>query len=269
MKQALNQKLHSQRGASLLVALMFFLTCAMVAAVILGSATTNAQKLQQRREEQQVYYSVSSAAKLLRDTIDQLSYEGGETAVHYGCRDYYYDEKQYTLLGFEPQACADSAEMTEISAKRNGQTVAATDGDLLADLLKDGIQAVYQSRLELDKDSRLPFNGWSKSFTIDDQKCVVDVTVTIEKDYTLTFQLTPEEDQFSDDYGMTLICNGRSSTAQTTEVVTCTHTVTLQSLTVATGYSKEDLTFNGTRKTNTTTVSWEPGMIYKGANSND
>ena len=265
MKQALNTKLHSQRGASILVALMFFLVCAMVAAVILGSATTNAQKNQQRREEQQVYYSVSSAAKLLRDKVSRLSYEGGETAAHYGCNDYHCDENNYKLIDFQPAACTDTAQMTPIAAKSNGTD--AGDDDLLANLLKDGVQLVYQSGLELAKDSKQPFNGWSKSFTIDDGKYTVDVTVSIDKNYTLTFQLTPKDETFRDDYGMTLVCDGKSYSTQASETITCTHNVTLQSLT-ETEPTTTATTFEGTKKTTTTTVSWEPGMIYKGANSN-
>ena len=266
MKQALNTKLHSQRGASILVALMFFLVCAMVAAVILGSATTNAQKNQQRREEQQVYYSVSSAAKLLRDKVGQLSYVGGETAIHYGCQNFTYNDKAYQLEKFEPQAETDTAEVTPVAAKSNGTD--AADDDLLANLLKDGVQAVYQSQLTLVADSKQPFNGWSKSFTIDDKKCAVDVIVSIDKNYVLTFQLTPQDKTYSRDYGMTLVCDGKSYSTEASEKIYCTHKVTLQSL-YEEGLTTTDTTFEGTKKTTTTTVSWEPGMIYKGANSND
>ena len=44
MRRAISQKLHSQRGASLLLALLFLLLCSMVAASILMAAAANAGK---------------------------------------------------------------------------------------------------------------------------------------------------------------------------------------------------------------------------------
>ena len=78
------QKLNSSRGASILLALVLFLLCAMVSAVVVGSAMTNMQKVKNRREQQQVYYSVSSAARLLHDAMEQVSFVGSESVQTYG-----------------------------------------------------------------------------------------------------------------------------------------------------------------------------------------
>lgn len=69
----MRQKLSSRRGASLLIALLYFLGCGLVAAVIIGAAMTNVQKLKGARQRQQAYDSVSSAAQLIRDEMDVLT----------------------------------------------------------------------------------------------------------------------------------------------------------------------------------------------------
>lgn len=93
------QKLNSSRGASILLALVLFLLCAMVSAVVVGSAMTNMQKVKNRREQQQVYYSVSSAARLLHDAMEQVSFVGSESVQTYGCTNVVVGgTDQFTLL---------------------------------------------------------------------------------------------------------------------------------------------------------------------------
>lgn len=59
-----------ERGASILIALFYFLVCAVVGAVVLTAATVTTGQLVALEESQQAYYSVSSAAELLRDSIE-------------------------------------------------------------------------------------------------------------------------------------------------------------------------------------------------------
>ena len=74
----MREKLNSQRGASLLIALLYFLVCGLVAAVIIGAAMTNVQKLKGAHQRQQAYNSVSSAAQLIRDEMTRVEYQGME-----------------------------------------------------------------------------------------------------------------------------------------------------------------------------------------------
>ncbi len=68
--------LRAERGASILLALFYFLVCA----VVLTAATVTTGQLVALEKSQQAYYSVTSAAELLRDAI-----EGGTcTAVGTG-----------------------------------------------------------------------------------------------------------------------------------------------------------------------------------------
>lgn len=76
MMRAISRKLRSQRGASLLLALLFLLICAMVAASILMAAAANAGKHHSNLEEHQIYMTLSSAVSTLCDEITRSEYRG-------------------------------------------------------------------------------------------------------------------------------------------------------------------------------------------------
>lgn len=67
--EKLLKKLHSQRGETMLMALLLFLVGVMVSAVILAAAISAESDAKAAREEQQAYLTVSSAAELFRDAI--------------------------------------------------------------------------------------------------------------------------------------------------------------------------------------------------------
>ena len=70
--QAIRRKLNSQRGASMLMALLLMLVGIMVSAVIISAATAAVNK-RSEKEQQQAYLAVSSAAKLVRDDFQSLT----------------------------------------------------------------------------------------------------------------------------------------------------------------------------------------------------
>ena len=71
----LAQKLQDRRGASMLMALLLFLVAAIVSAVIIAAAVSARSRVASDRAQQQTYLTVSSAAELLRGSI-----EGGKIA---------------------------------------------------------------------------------------------------------------------------------------------------------------------------------------------
>lgn len=71
--EKLLKKLHSQRGETMLMALLLFLVGVMVSAVILAAAISAESDAKAAREEQQAYLTVSSAAELFRDAIQSGS----------------------------------------------------------------------------------------------------------------------------------------------------------------------------------------------------
>lgn len=70
----IREKLRSESGASILLALLFFLLCAMVGASVLMAAASNAGKSRSSREEQQKYLTLSSAMQLVCDELTAAKY---------------------------------------------------------------------------------------------------------------------------------------------------------------------------------------------------
>lgn len=70
----LRNKLCSQSGASILLALLFFLVCGIVGASILAAASSAVGKVRSRREEQQRYFAMTSALQLICDQLEGAKY---------------------------------------------------------------------------------------------------------------------------------------------------------------------------------------------------
>lgn len=74
--KGLRKKLKDQSGASILLALLFFLLCSMVGASVLMAAVSNAGKIRSNRAEQQKYLLLSSALRLVCDELTSAEYYG-------------------------------------------------------------------------------------------------------------------------------------------------------------------------------------------------
>lgn len=74
--KTLREKLHSQCGASILLALLFLLVCMMTAASVLMAAVSNAGKIRSNYEEQQRYLALSSAVRLVVGELERAEYRG-------------------------------------------------------------------------------------------------------------------------------------------------------------------------------------------------
>lgn len=72
-------KLRSQRGASILLALLFLLVCMLAAASVLMAAVSNAGKIQSNYQEQQRYLTLSSALRLVVEELERAEYRGWYT----------------------------------------------------------------------------------------------------------------------------------------------------------------------------------------------
>lgn len=81
MTKRVFKKLKSRRGASFLLALLFFLLCSMVASSILMSSVSNAGKINSNKEEHQTYFILSSAVQLICDDLNQSKYQGKYTYI--------------------------------------------------------------------------------------------------------------------------------------------------------------------------------------------
>ena len=104
MRNKLMKKLHSERGASLTFALLLFLVCAAVGSVVLTSATATAGRASGNYDYDQRYYAVTSAAELLRDTLEDKS----QTFTYELTKKSYSSQTITTWLDAEGQVLTDS-----------------------------------------------------------------------------------------------------------------------------------------------------------------
>lgn len=75
------KKLASKCGASIVLALVFFLICTVVGGIVLTSAVSNAGRLSHAESEQQAYLTSSSAAQLVRDELQNQEFQAVTTTV--------------------------------------------------------------------------------------------------------------------------------------------------------------------------------------------
>lgn len=69
-KNTIRRKLRSDAGASITFALLIFLVCAVISAAVLVAATAAAGRMAGLAETDQKYYSVTSAAEVIKDMMD-------------------------------------------------------------------------------------------------------------------------------------------------------------------------------------------------------
>ena len=66
---AVKSKLKSSGGASIIIALLFFLICSTVGVSVLAAAKANAGRLKVQKENEQAYLTVRSSAQLMRSLL--------------------------------------------------------------------------------------------------------------------------------------------------------------------------------------------------------
>lgn len=88
MKNAIQRKLQSNRGASMILVLTLFLVCVMVSSVILAAASSGVSRNAQRAKQQNGYLAVSSATDLIIEELEVMGvYVGKNVVGRYGCQD--------------------------------------------------------------------------------------------------------------------------------------------------------------------------------------
>ncbi len=100
------KKLHDKRGATILLALFLLLLATMVSTVILTAVASVSKHITRDREAQQAYLTVSSAAELLRDSIQSARYDRldqEETTYKQNGRDLVVDKTSSTHTETEPE----------------------------------------------------------------------------------------------------------------------------------------------------------------------
>ena len=266
------RKLKQNSGATILMALMLFLACVTIAGVILGSAMTNLNKVKNQQEQLQVYESVSSAARLVCQRIQGVTYTGSESFNDYACLKL-YDDANYSYV-FEPSKVYPSKDSRYDHLAEtyhyDPPKITAGGSDNFTQLIQEGVEEVYRSKLTYkDLPQFKPsFTQWKKSFEIDDFKCKVNVTVSIDKKYQLTFKFRPLDEKWKDDYNVTLLVPTISEPKPADshdDTLTCTHSYDKKNNVDGSTEHFKNQSFGIDQTTLTTTITYGTGTIYKGA----
>lgn len=173
MTQKIVHKLRSQRGASLLLALLFLMICSLVAASILMAAAANAGKRRSNLEEHQTYLALSSAVSLLCDELNAAEYRG----------QYRYWEETDTITNADETT-------TTVTEYYFVQENGAYSSEL-SSILLDNFDALFAAQIEKDLAGR--------TFT---QKDIKTTSVTAE--YQLTIHPQTGTDLDDREVGVTL-----------------------------------------------------------------
>lgn len=144
MKTALKRKLQSQRGASLLLALLFLALCSLVSATILMAAVSNAGKARSNLREHQSYLALSSAVDLICDEIVRSEYRGR----------YHYEEEIIETPVENPETGEETGEVITTTyyhfTQREGSCThkGADTESQLTGLLKKDLDTLFAQQIE-------------------------------------------------------------------------------------------------------------------------
>jgi hypothetical protein len=145
----------SNNGATILIALLFFLVCAIAGAIILAAATTSSGRIAGLAGQEQTFYSVTSAADLIRDDIENQNF------------DYYSEEDE------------DGNTVTD------GTYAAEKPGGKLSALLSTAAESVFKTGNAYTGDITITPDTTETA----DAMGTVTGTYTMNLDYSLTFTL--------------------------------------------------------------------------------
>ncbi|MCF2615671.1 hypothetical protein JQM68_00480 [Oscillibacter valericigenes] len=259
--ERVREKLHSRTGASLLIALLFFLVAMTVGAVVLTAASANAGRIQKNRQEQQNYLAVASAAGLLREDIT-----GAPCLTFIGS----YRRIDTEIITYYESTNAETGEVTtwtttehKTEYKKDADDESASDGtglDENSKLLTNGIVSLDDTyyatvpelccaapKQNLEKDLEFKEND---ELDIPAVKGKITIQTYGNERYTIRVQLNSQRNGVSSNV-MTMVFAPKVSGPETT--------VSTRS------WSAGDSHFTEVTTTYTTTVTWEEPVIRKGA----
>lgn len=241
------KKLKNTRGATLIIALLFFMICIMVASVIMTAAVANMGRIDKQRDEEQVYLAVFSAARMLQDDFaDMTPCKAMKTDTEYTCN---YNAAHPDMIGVWDCKDQDSAP--------TGSADAA-----LAEYVNNAVLYV------------LKFNQAPAAtvFTITPEApqlapMPVSVEMTMSKEFILKFVVSATTAKGSP-YALTLSIAGNATVSSGIDSATfCNHLETSTTPVLENGewkYPEINNAYVINRTTYMTTVTWAPGTISKG-----
>ena len=233
------KRLKNNSGATILMALLLILLATAVGAAVLTAAVSAARHLRSDREAQQNYLTVSSAAELIRDSINGQTYQRTLTEVHT------FKEKED---GGVEENISRSVQMAPSDGKLKGVM-----GAWLADCIADKSDTTKDfARFQNCEDTiTVTVDGGEGSlrpvqakFSAKPSTIILEGEELDSSDIQVELSLAPEDGKTEDDCHMTLAIKGTLTKKKNSEVWNTT----------GTAYS--DIF--------TTTVTWGSPKITKG-----
>lgn len=241
----MKHKLYSQRGVTILMALLFLLICAMVSSAVLASANANTDKNTERKDSQKSYQALASAIRFLQDTVDGTVCVASESKHTRDCLN------RVDIIG--------NWHVDEFGVV--DMTMADNDA-ALHDYLTQQANRIYKTQTQFYKHSKEPLpSGITTSFTIEAEGVPeVAVSLWMKRDYSLQFQLSVKDSAYS--AVLEFSCAKTEQTKTETEDMGCEHEVSILMDDGTPGVETEH--FAGEKTTLLTELVWNKGRLTKG-----
>lgn len=297
------EKLKSNRGSSIIIALGLMMICAMISSVIVVAAAAGSSRSVQRVERQQAYLSVSSAAQVIMDELTQIQtkkYVGREEQKQYLCNFYYVDANkttieyfppigqiegykipanEFSIAGAEDILMADTPHVNETSFTKSTYDAE----NMLEDTAEGSNEKVSLEFLVLEATEDIYVEGrneYTEEFKItvnDTASRLVDVNCkfTMDSSYNMKWELTLDNSPFAyamtinmKVYQLTVVPTSGYATENDTENA-CTHEVYYKLKDEGTGqyvsYREENVPLTHcVKNVRTTTITWQEPVLTKG-----
>ena len=236
------KKLRNERGASILMALVLLLLASMVSAVILSAATSAARRIRNDREAQQDYLTVSSAAEMIRDSIQA---------------DRYY--RKVTVTTYQPEKQEINGETVTVTKEPTVEREVKPPNKTMCEWLAAGIKG---------DDPKSPVSIIGSADTIEISVPPIageDGEETTLKTVVAAFQM----DKDSGDITVRLHIKPENESENKNENADdeedCRMTLTLRgNVTITESQASDDGSGGKSVKSTETTITWKSGKIVKG-----
>lgn len=288
----IKEKLNSNAGASMILALALMLVCVVVSSIIVPAAASGISRNYERTTQQREYLAVSSAAELIADELETAGeYVAKKEIKQYGCLEYQKKE----LENFE--VVNDEEENTTYKGYRLNSPLTndAILSYLLADTNEEGEDSIFcsassESTIIEDNPSQLSgsLQGLLKvacesvikneesykgifyiSVENEERLPKVKCELTMDTNYDITILISPDSD--NTDYSISVFMEADEVNIKTaddsgkTVTTTCeNHHKVLNIKEDGSVYIIEEYQFVKTNNCSTIEISWQEPVITKG-----
>ena len=192
IRKSIKNKICSESGASITFALLLFLVCAVTGSLILVAGTAAAGRMSHTAKMDQQYYSVTSAAGLLQQLIEEKSVTVTETTVtetDYRCT----DSSRYQIDGED----IDNPKVTSFERQINNTTVGTFYQS--QDFVEDAVYMIFQNAQEstttypIEKDLMLTAATKKDEISVDLPELKVSIAEELYADGTMKLKVSGGE----------------------------------------------------------------------------